>query len=133
MLRNISYNNPKIKNEILKMIGDKYTLFERIKMNGIGSSSLKITASSSEIQNLLDLDNNDNCCNIEIRKNGLIIRFRSLLETYGLIIPFYKLKLFKGESNVYSIYIDKYFIKVLVDKKKDHQYFKKILNIKNSN
>lgn len=68
MLRNISYNNPKIKNEILKMIGDTYTLFERIKMNGIGSSSLKITASSSEIQNLLDLDNNDNCCNIEIRK-----------------------------------------------------------------
>ena len=99
MLRNISYNNPKIKNEILKMIGDTYTLFERIKMNGIGSSSLKITASSSEIQNLLDLDNNDNCCNIEIRKNGLIIRFRSLLETYGLIIPFYKLKLLDEIDN----------------------------------
>ena len=131
MLRNISYKDSRIKEEIKKMVGEPFSLFERIKMNGIGSSSLEIQSSDKEIENLLKLDNNINRCNIEIRKKGIIIRFRSILETYGLIIPFYKLKLFKGQSSVYSIYIDKYYIKILVKKKNDHDYFKKISKFKN--
>ena len=88
MLRNISYNDHKLKEEISKIIGKPFSFFERIKMNGIGSSSLRIQGSNSEIENLLNLDNNDNRCNIEIRKKGIIVRFRALLETYALIIPF---------------------------------------------
>ena len=133
MLRNISYNDLKIKEEIKNTIGEPFTLFERIKMKGIGSSNLRIQKCSSEIENLLNLDNNDNRCNIEIRKKGIIIRFRSLLETYGLIIPFYKLKIFKGESSVYSIYIDNYFVKVCANEKNDHDLFKKISKYRNSN
>ena len=132
MLRNISYNDHKLKEEISKMIGKPFSFFERIKMNGIGSSSLRIQGSNSEIENLLNLDNNDNRCNIEIRKKGIIVRFRALLETYALIIPFYKLKLFKGESNVYSIYIDNYYIKVLANNKNVHDFFKKISKYRNS-
>ena len=131
MLRNISYKDSKIKEEIKKMVGEPFSLIERIKMNGIGSSNLKIQSSNKEIENLLNLDNNNNRSNIEIRKKGIIIRFRSILETYGLIIPFYKLKLFKGQSSVYSLYMDKYFIKVLVDKKNDHDFIKKISKFKN--
>jgi len=132
MLRNISYNDHKLKEEISKMIGKPFSFFERIKMNGIGSSSLRIQGCNSEIENLLNLDNNDNRCNIEIRKKGIIVRFRALLETYALIIPFYKLKLFKGESNLYSIYIDNYYIKVLANNKNVHDYFKKISKYRNS-
>lgn len=132
MLRNISYNDHKLKEEISKMIGKPFSFFERIKMNGIGSSSLRIQGCNSEIENLLNLDNNDNRCNIEIRKKGIIVRFRALLETYALIIPFYKLKLFKGESNLYSIYIDNYYIKVLANNKNVHDFFKKISKYRNS-
>ena len=133
MLRNISYNDHKIKKEINEMIGEPFTFFERIKMNGIGSSNLRIKECNSEIENLFKLDNNDNRCNIEIRKKGIIVRFRALLETYALIIPYYKLKLFKGDSSLYSMYIDNYFIKVLVNSKKEHDFFKKISNYRNSN
>ena len=132
MLRNISYNDHKLKEEISKMIGKPFSFFERIKMNGIGSSSLRIQGCNSEIENLLNLDNNDNRCNIEIRKKGIIVRFRALLETYALIIPFYKLKLFKGESNLYSIYIDNYYIKVLANNKNVHDFFKKISKYRSS-
>lgn len=132
MLRNISYNDHKLKEEISKMIGEPFSFFERIKMNGIGSSSLRIQKCNSEVENLLNLDNNDNRCNIEIRKKGIIVRFRALLETYALIIPFYKLKLFKGDSNVYSIYIDNYYIKVLANNKNVHDFFKKISKYRNS-
>jgi len=133
MLRNISYNDHKIQNEITEMIGESFSFFERIKMNGIGSSNLRIQGCNSEIENILNLDNNDNRCNIEIRKKGIIVRFRALLETYALIIPFYKLKLFKGESSVYSIYIDNYYIKVLANNKNVHDFFKKISKYRNSN
>ena len=132
MLRNISYNDHKLKEEISKIVGEPFSFFERIKMNGIGSSSLRIQKCNSEVENLLNLDNNDNRCNIEIRKKGIIVRFRALLETYALIIPFYKLKLFKGDSNVYSIYIDNYYIKVLANNKNVHDFFKKISKYRNS-
>ena len=132
MLRNISYNNPKIKKEIESAVGSSFNILERIKMKGIGSSNLEIVDCSEEIKNLLILDNNNNKCNIEIRKKGIIVRFRALLETYALIIPFYKLKLFKGESNVYSIYIDNYYIKVLANNKNVHDFFKKISKYRNS-
>ena len=96
MLKNISYNDSKIFDEINNYVGKPYTIFQRLRIGGIGSSKLIINKADSKISNLLNLDNNINKCNIEIRPKGIIIRFRSLLETYGLIIPFFKLKLFKG-------------------------------------
>ena len=67
-----------------------------------------------------------------MRPKGIIIRFRSLLETYGLVVPFYKLKLYKGKANQYSIYNDSTFIKIEVKKIDDHAFFKKLSIEKNS-
>ena len=133
MLRNISYNNAKIKSEINNLLGHPFTILNRIKLCGIGSPKYIILQTDSKINNLLNLDNNTNQCNIELRPKGIIISFRSLLETFALIVPFYKLKLFKGQSNVYSIYIDEYFIKIFVKKKNEHEFIKKISKLKLSN
>ena len=99
MLKNISYNNPKIIDEINNYVGKPHTILKRLKIGGIGSSKLIINSADSIIENLLNLDNNLNYCNIEIRTKGIIIHFKSILETYGLIVPFYKLKIFKGKAN----------------------------------
>jgi len=133
MLKNVSYNDDKTISEINDFVGKPFSIFERIKIGGIGSSKLLITKTDSIINNLLELDHNINYCNIEIRPKGIIIRFRSLLDTYALIIPYFKLKLFKGKSNEYSVYIDKYYIKVIAKKKGEHNFFKKILNLRISN
>ncbi len=133
MLKNVSYNDDKTISEINDFVGKPFSIFERIKLGGIGSSKLLITKTDSIINNLLELDHNINYCNIEIRPKGIIIRFRSLLDTYALIIPYFKLKLFKGKSNEYSVYIDKYCIKVIAKKKGEHNFFKKILNLRISN
>ncbi len=133
MLKNISYNNPKIIDEINNYVGKPYTILKRLKIGGIGSSKLIINSADSIIENLLNLDNNLNCCNIEIRPKGIIIHFKSLLETYGLIVPFYKLKIFKGKANEYSIYIDNFFIKVNASEKNEHDFFKKILKLRATN
>jgi hypothetical protein len=133
MLKNISYNNPKIIDEINNYVGKPYTILQRLKIGGIGSSKLIINSADSIIENLLNLDNNLNYCNIEIRPKGIIIHFKSLLETYGLIVPFYKLKIFKGKANEYSIYIDNFFIKVNASEKNEHDFLKKILRLRASN
>ncbi len=130
MLLNVSYNDPKIKKQINSEVGAPFSLRERWKLGGIGSSKLKITHASIDIHNLLVLDNNNNSCNIELRPKGIIVRFRSLLETYGLIIPYYKLKVYKGQAQEYSIYRDHYCIKIAATEKNIHEYFKKI-NAKN--
>ncbi|NER16158.1 hypothetical protein [Spongiivirga citrea] len=112
MLLNVSYNDPKIKEQIEQEVGKPYTLKERLKLKGVGSPKLLITSTSIEIHNLLILDKYINTCNIELRPNGIIVRFRSLLETFALVIPYYKLSLYKGRSDEYSIFKDQYFIKI---------------------
>lgn len=133
MLINVSYNNKDITRQIDAEVGKPFTLKERWGMNGIGSPKLFISETSTQIRNLLLLDNNINSCNVEMRPKGIIIRFRSLLETYALVIPYYKLSIYKGDIGVYSIYRDNYFVKVRSDTKAIQKFFKKILAYKADN
>ncbi|MGD1945728.1 MAG: hypothetical protein ACFB0A_05600 [Croceivirga sp.] len=133
MLLNVSYSNKKNTEKIDAEVGKPFTLKERFKMGGIGSPKLEITEASVAIHNLLILDSNADCCNIEMRPKGIIIGFRSLLESYALVIPYYKLTLYKGDFSVYSIYRDNYFIKVKSDTKAIQKFFKKLLAYKADN
>ena len=133
MLVNVSYNNKAITRKVDDAVGKPFTLKERWKMSGIGSPRLFITETSVEIQNLLILDNNTDSCNIEMRPKGIIVRFRSLLETFALVIPYYKLTVYKGDLAVYSIFIDHHFIKVTADTKAIQKYFRKMLDYKADN
>ena len=130
MLLNASYNHPERREKINEEVGRAFTLMERIKMKGVGSHKLFITSTSIEIHHLLILDKYINTCNIEIRPDGIIVTFRSLLETYALVIPYYKLKLYKSKAEEYSIYRDHYFIKVKADTKNTHIFMKKLLDFK---
>ena len=126
MLLNISYNEPKVKEKIETLVGKPFTLKERLAMNGVGSSKLLISSASVDIHKLLILDNNLNTCNLELRPNGIILRFRSLLETYAFIIPYYKLTLYKGKAGEYSIHKDHQFVKLIADNKASHKFFSKL-------
>ncbi len=133
MLVNVSYTNKKLSQKINEEVGKPFTLKERFALGGIGSPKLFVTATSVEIQNLLILDNATNSCNIELRPKGIILRFRSLLETYALVIPFYKLTIYKGDIGIYSIFKDHYYIKVRADTKAIQKFFKKLLDYKADN
>ncbi|MDT0607971.1 hypothetical protein [Croceitalea rosinachiae] len=133
MLLNVSYNDKKVTKKIDDEVGKPFTLKERFKLGGIGSPKLEIAEASIEIRNLLILDNNANICNIEMRPKGIIVGFRSLLESYALIIPHYKLVIYKGDFAIYSIYRDNYFIKVKSDTKAIQKFFKKLLDFKADN
>lgn len=133
MLLNVSYTDKDITQKVDNEVGKPFKLKERWAMKGIGSPKLFITETSIEIRNLLLLDNNLDSCNIELRPKGIIVRFRSLLETFALVIPYYKLAVYKGDFAVYSIYKDNYFIKVRSDTKAIQKFFRKMLDYKADN
>lgn len=133
MLVNVSYNNSEITRKVDNEVGKPFKLKERWALGGIGSPKLFITETSIEIRNLLILDNNIDYCNIELRPKGIIVRFRSLLETFALVIPFYKLTIYIGDFAIYSIYRDNHFIKVKSDTKAIQKFFRRILDYKVEN
>lgn len=130
MLANVSYNNKVQRQEIDAIVGKPYPLLQRIKLGGVGSPKLYVTSSSKEIEGLFVLDHNDNTCNIELRPNGIILRFRSLLETYALVIPYYKLTLFKGTSEAYSVHFEHHKVYVSAKQEAVRLFFKKIQQLK---
>ena len=133
MLLHVSHNDKENTRKIDTELGKPFTLSERFKMRGIGSPKLILTDTSVQISNLMNLDNNRNVCNIEMRPKGIIVGFRSNLNSYALIIPYYKLVLYKGKAEEYSIYRDNYFVKFEA-KAKDtsvHNFIKKVMDAKN--
>lgn len=127
MIKNLSYNDPKINQFVIEQVGRPFSFFERIKLGGIGLGRLPIEKCSREIEQLIDLDNYTNYCNFELRPKGIVLRFRSLLETYGLIIPYYKLSIIKSSPQIYTLHIDHHFVSVRIRQKK---FVAKILSSK---
>lgn len=114
MFVNVSHNDPEIKFKIKKLVGAAFPLIARLKMKRVGSPKLLITKSSAAIFSILNQDQSTDTCNIEFRPYGIIIGFQKRLETYNLVIPYYKLTIYKGSSDEYTFYIDQHFIRVLV-------------------
>ena len=126
MLANVSYNNKAQREAIDTSVGKPYPLLQRIKLGGVGSPKLFVTSSSKEIDALFLLDHNENSCNIELRPKGIILRFRSLLETYALVVPYYKLTLFKGSSDSYSVHFEHHKVSISAQSEPTRVFFKKI-------
>ena len=132
MLVNISRDFSEKREDINNLIGKAFPLEDRKELEGTSLHNLIVTAASIEIYNLLVLNEGQSHCNIEMRPKGIIMSFRAGGETYSLVIPFYKLKIYKGRSEEYSFYKDNYFIKIRAgaEEKDVHAFIKKLRNYK---
>lgn len=104
ILRNVSHNDKEIKDEINALVGKSFHLFDRIKKGGVGSPRLVVATATKEINELLAVDNRSRYSSLELRPKGVIMRFRSRLDTYAWVLPFSSLTLFKsaGFLELYS-------------------------------
>ncbi len=126
MLLNTTYKDHEQDLKIAQQVGEAYSFIERIRMKGIGSPKITILKSDVKIYNLLQLDQNRNVCNIELRPKGILISFQKRLETYQLVIPYYKLTIFKGDTNAYTLHKDQYFVKLLIQNHKEENFMQRI-------
>jgi hypothetical protein len=131
MLLNVTYPDYKVKSTIEKIVGQPYSLIERIKMGGIGTSKLLMVEATEEIHKLLTVTSDTTYCHLECRKAGLLIGFQTTMKIYVWLIPYHKLTIYNNSGQL-VIYGPKNNIKVkapfngTIDKK----FIKKILSIK---
>ena len=112
MINNISYNDKEITAAINEHIGKPYGIRTRLKMGGIGSPRFRITDASPALQVILARNNsNIRYCNIELRKGGILVGLRAMLQTYAWTIPYYKLSI-HSIGKQYILYSEKDFIKI---------------------
>jgi len=126
MLLNLSNNSPENQERIEQAIGKSFDLKTRQEIGGVDSGLLVINEANVEIINLLVLNEGLNTCNVEIREDGVLIRFQANMEPYALVIPFYKLKLNKGQAQQYTFFIDHYFLKLKADRKEIHEFMRRV-------
>ena len=126
MLKNLSYKDPQIEKQINSLVGKELSLIKKLKLKGAGSRKLYIKKCDNEVYDLLRNDYELSVCNIEIRPKGIIIYIKSNLETFGLIIPYYKLIIFKVGDEDYTINADTNFLKIRIKNRSDHGFMKKV-------
>ncbi|NMM50009.1 hypothetical protein [Marinigracilibium pacificum] len=78
-----------IWDEIYSQVGDPYTFWESLRLGGIGSPRLILVDSTDQdINELIFKTNASKDCNIQLLKQGILIRFRSRNDEYGISIKF---------------------------------------------
>ncbi|WP_339889367.1 hypothetical protein [uncultured Flavobacterium sp.] len=131
MLFNISHNDKKTKKTIIDLVGKPFGILDNLRLKGIGSPRLLIVKASQEIGTIVNKNNATKYASIELRPNGILIGFQSQLEVYVLVIPFYKLVVFKP-GNLITFHIDHHFISIDASKnsQKTRAFMAKIENQK---
>ena len=131
MILNITYPNKKNDLAISNHIGKSFSWMERIRMGGIGCAKLQIIESSDEIKQIISANRDTAYCNIEMKKEGLLIGFNSTMRIYAWCIPYYRLNLYYNGGNM-SIYGPKNKVKVKApfNGSIDKKFLKKVLVMK---
>ena len=130
MLLNVSQDLAKKKELITSEVGKPFDLEKRQELEGTILTDAAVTAASIDLYNLMVLHEDRIFCSLEMRPKGVIISFRAKNDVYSLVIPFYKLKIYKGKAEEYSFYKDHYFIKIWAGAKETetHDFVKKLKN-----
>lgn len=130
MILDSTHPNKDHKEIISDIIGKPYSLFESIKLKGIGSKRMVIENVSPNMNQYLNSVADINYANIEMRSNGILIYINKGLKNYTWVIPYYQLVFYK--TNGLSIHAQGKFIhfKNNTTFKENKAFFTKILDAK---
>ncbi|MHA7942865.1 hypothetical protein ACJOV8_007315 [Formosa sp. 3Alg 14/1] len=131
MLFNTSHANKEYTRASAEILGDTYSLLEKIKLGGVGSGRFVISQLSAKLQPKNMEVVSVNYANIELRPKGIIVHFTNKLDRYSWIIPYYRLVIYNAQT--FSIHANGHFIKF--SKNKNYQdnraFIDKMIDTKN--
>ena len=94
---NISYKSKETDKLINEELGKAYSLFNKLKLGGIGSRRMIIEHLSERINHLKLSVSGLQYGNIEIRPSGIILHINLGIYTYAWTIPYYHLNIYNGD------------------------------------
>ncbi|NJX15495.1 hypothetical protein [Tamlana crocina] len=133
MILDSTYHNKEHKPLLEDMVGRPFSLFESIKMNGVGSKRMIISEVSPNLAPYMNVVSDVNYANIELRKKGILIYINKGLKTYTWAIPYYQLVVYR--TNGISIHAQGSFIHFKNNKtfRENKRFFEKMMNEKIKN
>lgn len=131
MLFNTSHTNKEYLKKSSYILGESFSLFEKIKAGGIGSGRLIIEKISPKLQTKSIQTLSINYANIELRPKGIIIPFTNKLDRYSWIIPYYRLAIYSNQ--IFSIHSNGSFIQFKKNKNylENKKFINKMIDFKN--
>lgn len=130
MILNSTHKNKEHKQILEDLVGRPFSIFESIKMKGIGSKRMIVDNVSTNLKLLMNTVSDTNYANIELRKNGILIYVNKGLQNFTWAIPYYQLVIYK--TNGASIHAQGKFIHFKNNKtfKENKSFFSKMLDEK---
>ena len=131
MIFNTTHNNQDYDEKSVLLVGKRFSLLERLKQGGIGSSRLMIEKTSEKL-NLGKLRFSEiNYGSIELRPKGVIVHYTGKLERFSWIIPYYRLVIY--DAQFFSIHAEGNFIQFLKNRnyKENKRFIERMIRHKN--
>ena len=91
-----TYYNKEHQKSLDNFVGKPYSLFEALKLGGVGSKRMIIETVSPNLNLVLNTISDINYANIEMRKKGILIHITKGHQNYTWAIPFYHLVVYKS-------------------------------------
>lgn len=133
MILDSTYTDKKNDELINSIVGSKFSLWDSIKLKGIGSKRMIIEEVSPNIKQYLNLVSDINYSNIELRPDGILLHINKGLKNFTWIIPYYKLHIYR--TNGFSIHAEGKFIRFKNNKllKENKSFLDKLIGFKVEN
>ncbi|MCF1192684.1 hypothetical protein LRR18_13895 [Mangrovimonas sp. AS39] len=130
MILNTTYFEKEHKSLIEDIVGKSFSLWQSIKMRGIGSKRMIIQKVSPNMQQYSNKVSDINYANIELRPHGIVIYINKGLKNFTWVIPYYQLHIYK--TKFMSIHAQGKFIQFSNNKtfKENKGFLKKMMAAK---
>ena len=130
MILNTTHHNPDHKQIIADLVGQPFSLVQKLKMKGVGSKRMIIDEVSPNMQSLMNTVSDINYGSIELRPKGVLVRITKGLKSFTWIIPYYQLVIYK--TNGSSLHAQGRFVHFRNSKtfKENKKFFDKLLDEK---
>ena len=99
MILNTTHHNKDHKRLIADIVGDSFSLVQKLKMNGVGSKRMIIEDVSPNMKSMMNLVSDINYGSIELRPKGILLRITQGLKSFTWIIPYYQLVIYKTNGS----------------------------------
>jgi len=130
MILNTTQHNADHKQIITDLIGNSFSLVQKLKLGGVGSKRMIVDDVSPNMKSMMNLVSDINYANIELRSKGIIVMINKGLKNFTWVIPYYQLVIYK--TNGSSIHAQGRFIHFKNNKtfKENKKFFDKLLDEK---
>ena len=111
MIFDTTFRDKRIETAITDLAGERFNLIQRWRIKGTGSQKFFVRSSSPEIDEKVCRKYQLKHCNIELRKQGVVLHFGSFARTFVWAIPYRQLDLEKNCSQI-TIYSGAHFMTI---------------------